>query len=131
MCVLSRSRYRTIKDVQERYTPRDMRALKLSSCVLSGLFVDNIVGVLVGGMLMLMFPLQVVCMIDFHHASEGTFLHHANWQHHQWLTSDLLTDENAGGITVEVILCKYSQQVGGVVKLKPLGGLLQTGSRAT
>ena len=77
-----------------------------------------------------LFPLQVVCMMDFHQASEGTFLHHANWLHHQWLTSDLLTDENAGGITVEVILCKYSRQIGGVVKLKPLGGLLQTGSRA-
>ena len=49
-------------------------------------------------------------MMDFHQASEGTFLHHANWQHHQWLTSDLLTDENAGGITVEVILCKYSRR---------------------
>ena len=46
-------------------------------------------------------------MMDFHQASEGTFLHHANWQHHQWLTSDLLPDENAGGVTVEVILCKY------------------------
>ena len=69
-------------------------------------------------------------MMDFHQASEGTFLHHANWQHHQWLTSDLLTDENAGGITVEVLLCKYRRQIGGVVKLKPLGGLLQTGSRA-
>ena len=42
-----------------------------------------------------------VCMMDFHQASESTRLHHANWQRHQWLTSDLLTDENAGGITVE------------------------------
>ena len=42
-----------------------------------------------------------VCMMDIHQASEGTLLHHANWQHHQWSTSDLLTDENAGGIPVE------------------------------
>ena len=42
-----------------------------------------------------------VCMMDIHQASEGTLLHHANWQHHQWSTSDLLTDENAGGIPEE------------------------------
>ena len=67
--------------------------------------------------------------MDFHQASEGTFLHHANWQHHQWLTSDLLTDENAGGITVEVILCKYSRQVYILVKLRPRTRVLQTGAR--
>ena len=118
--------------MQERCAPRDDE----NSCLLSGwpfaMCGQMVVGVIVGCMLVLlvMFPLQVVCMMVFHQASEGTFLHHANWQHHQWLTSDLLTDENAGGITVEVILCKYSRQVVGVVKLKPLGGLLQTGSRA-
>ena len=68
-------------------------------------------------------------MMDFHQASEGTFLHHANWQHHQWLTSDLLTDENAGGITVEVILCKYSRQPYILVKLRPRTRVLQTGAR--
>ena len=68
-------------------------------------------------------------MMDFHQASEGTFLHHANWQHHQWSTSDLLTDENAGGITVEVILCKYSRQSYILVKLRPRTRVLQTGAR--
>ena len=58
-------------------------------------------------------------MMDFHQASEGKLLHHANWQHHQWSTSDLLTDENAGGITVEVILCKYSRQMEGWPEMKP------------
>ena len=64
-------------------------------------------------------------MMDFHQASEGTLLHHANWQHHQWLTSDLLTDEIAGGITVEVILCKYSRQVRGKGERKASKATLQ------
>ena len=141
MCVLSRRnsffsvvketpRYRMFKDVQEWCTPRDDEGIEADTAQLSFVrLAFHIVwadGCIVG------------CCFHFRWFAWWTFIKpvkaHSfimqNWQHHQWLTSALLTDENAGGITVEVILCKYSRQIGGVVKLKPLGGLLQTGSRA-